>query len=163
MQEHWFPASASNAQVMGRFVDVETVDPKASEKAGRSVYKLIPALQSKVVGSHDVSVQVVKPFNASELKSRFPGAWEAYEAMKNAAAQASAVAAAPEPEVIARTVKGTPLSKADFLPRGSMEWLERQGVQTIEQIAGLSDQAVQNMGREVGKWRKQAKAWLERT
>lgn len=159
--ERWFPAPATNAQVMGRFVDIEKVDPVASREAGRPVPKRVPALQSKVVGSHDISVQILKPFNEAELKSRFPGAWDFYEEQKAAAEQRPEMAAAPE--VVSRTIEGHGLDKVDFLPRDRIPWLMMQGVQTVEQLASLPDIAAQNMGRDVFKWRKAAKHWLERT
>ena len=158
--ERWFPAPASNAQVMGRFVEIEKVDPVASQAAGRPVPKRVPALQSKVVGSHDVSVQIVKEFNAAELKARFPGAWDDYVRQKEAAEGKAEVI---EPPVVARTIAGHGLEEVDFLPRDRIPWLTLQGVQTVEQLANLSDIAAQTMGRDVIKWRKAAVEWLKRT
>lgn len=163
MQEMWFPAVESR-NVVGRYTDVESPDPVKSREAGEEVMLRRTALQSKVVGSHDVSTQLVKPFNEKELRKRFPGAWEYYEqrAVKREAQIESGVNPIEEME-IPQTIPGTPLDKADFLPRDRMPWLAMQGVQTIEQIRDLSDQQVQNMGQGVGKWRRQAKAFLERT
>lgn len=152
----WFPALESK-NVVGRFIDLEYVDVAKSREAEKEVMATRPALESKVVGSTDISHQPVKPFNAKELRTRFPGAWEAYEAAK----------ASPEPEPEVRTLRqsipGTPLDKSDFLPRDRMPWLYDQGVQTLEQLRDMSDAQVQNMGRGAAHWRKQAKAFLERT
>lgn len=164
MQDMWFP-SLESRNVVGRYIDVESVDPVKSREAGEEVLMRRTALESKVVGSHDASVQVVKPFNAKELQKRFPGAWEHYE--KKSAKRAAVIERGDEPveelPEIPQTIPGTPLDKADFLPRDRMPWLAMQGVQTIEQIRDLSDQQVQNMGQGVAKWRRQAKAFLERT
>lgn len=156
MQDVWFPAVESK-NVVGRFVDVESVDAAKSREEHREVMIRRPALEAKVVGSHDISVQLVKPFNERELRGRFPGAWEHYEAKRSQPQQDIDV------PVVLQTIKGTPLDKSDFLPRDRILWLMMQGIQTIEQLRDLSDQQVMNMGQGVGKWRRQAKAFLERT
>jgi len=156
MRDLWFPATESK-NVVGRFIDVEGVDAAASREKGEEVKIMRPALESKVTGSHDIACQLVKPFNAKELKARFPGAWDHYETVKGTAA--------PEPEipVIRQTIPGTPLTKADFLPRDRIGWLMDQGIQTIEQIRDLTDGQVQNMGQGVSKWRRSAREFLQRT
>lgn len=154
MQERWFPAPEST-KVLGRFIDVEVVDPIASEKAKKQVVKRVPALQSKIVGnSVDISTQRVKEFNANELRARFPGAWEHYEASK------ATPASAP---VIEQTIPGTPLTDCDFISNDRISWLHLQGIQTVEQLAELSDSIVQGLGRDAAKWRKHAKEFLKRT
>jgi hypothetical protein len=155
MQEQWFPAKDSRT-VMGRFREIEVIDPVKSAELDQPVTKLRLALESKVVGSHDVAVQAVKPFNKRELSARFPGAMEHYEASKE---QPQIYTPAP----VVQTVPGTPLADADFIPRDRIEWLAMQGIQTVEQIRDLSDSQIQGMGREMGKWRKQADAFLKRT
>lgn len=157
MKETWFPAAESR-NVVGRFIDVESVDAAASREAHTEVLIRRPALQSKVIGSHDVAVQLVKPFNSDALRKRFPGAWDYYERTKSVAQPGE-----PDVPVIEQIVQGTPLHKADFLPRDRIEWLMVQGVHTIEQVRDLSDAQVQNMGQGIGKWRRAAKAFLERT
>lgn len=162
MQEMWVPAVDSK-NVVGRFVDMPSVDVAKSREAGEEVLIHRPALQAKVVGSHDVSVQLVKPFNAKELQKRFPGSWEHYE---------KHVKGKPEPAddvpVIMPEVDGTPLSKIvsgpnAFLPKDRVPWLNVQGIHTVEQLAGLSDSICQNLGRDVTRWRKQSEQFLKRT
>lgn len=154
----WFPAIESN-NVLGRFVDIEKEDTAASEKAGHKITVMRPLLQAKVTGSHDISTQIVKPFNQNELAARFPGAWENYQAHK--------AKGLPKPEVeipvIEQSVPGTPLHEADFLPKDRIAWLMQQDIQTIEQLRDLSDIQIQKMGHGVSKWRKQAGDWLKRT
>ena len=158
MRETWFPAKESDV-VVGRFVEVEAVDSAASRERGEEILRIKPVLQSKAIGSHDIAVQVVKPFNERELRARFPGAWEHYLEQKAKAAPIKA----SEPVIVHQTVPGTPLDKADFMPRDRLEWLALQGIQTIEQLSNLSDQQVQQLGRGVGEWRRKAKAFLQRT
>jgi hypothetical protein len=151
----WFRA-ADSQQVVGRFVDVEVVDVKASEAAQKNMYKTVPALQAKIAGSHDISVQAVKPFNRKELIERFPGAWEHYEAHR--------VSDAPKEEVpVIKAIKGTPLHTADFIPRERVPMLKELGFSTIEQIRDMSDTVAQGLGRGAITWRKKAKEFLERT
>lgn len=153
----WFPAVESR-NVLGRFIDLEFTHVGKSREAGHEVVETRPALESKIAGSNDVSHQPVKPFNKAELSARFPGAWEHYEQRKKSAPE-------PEPEVptIYQTIPGTPLDKSDFLPRDRICWLIDQGFQTLEQLRDMSDAQVQNMGRGAAHWRRQAKAFLERT
>lgn len=157
LREQWFPAVESK-NVVGRFDDTEEVDWAKSREEDREVTRMVPVLLAKIVGSVDISVQAVKPFNEKELRKRFPGAWEKYQADKAAAAKGGEAALPFEP-----TIKGTPLNKADFLPQDRIEWLMLQGIQTIEQIRDLTDAQVQTMGNRVGGWRKAAKSFLERT
>lgn len=158
MQDQWFPAAESR-NVIGRFVDAPVVQAAKSRDKGEEVVEMWPALQSKVIGSHDVSMQIVKPFNAKELRGRFPGAWDHYEKQK-AAPRPAVVDEAPQ---LPMEIDGTALHKADFLPKDRIPWLHAQGIQTLEQLAGLSDTIVQNLGRDATKWRKQADAFLKRT
>lgn len=155
MRDKWFPAVESN-QVVGRFIDVEVVDVKASELAQKNVYKKVPALQSKIAGSHDISVQAVKPFNKKDLMARFPGAWEHYEENR--------IEDEPEPIVpVIAAKKGTPLHAADFLPRDKQRWLEELGFSSVEQLRDMSDSTVQQLGRGALTWRKKAGELLMRT
>lgn len=153
--DQWFP-SGGDSNVVGRFIDAEVIDKKASEKAKKNRYKKHPLLQSKVAGSHDISAQIVKPFNQDELKDRFPGAWDHYQSIR------SIPEPKPEPDVI-KAIDGTPLHESDFLPREKMPWLKTMGFSTIEQIAEMSDATCQNLGRGALSWRKKAKDFLKRT
>lgn len=157
MTEQWFPAGGNaSSTVLGRFIDAERIDKKASEEAGETKYRMHPILQSKIAGSHDISAQIVKPFNEKELKDRFPGAWEHYESLKTQPTPQ------PTPDVVV-AVKGVPLHEADFLPRDKMPWLADLGFSSIEQLASMSDQTCQDLGRGALTWRKKAKEFIART
>lgn len=140
----WFPSSESQ-QVVGRFVDVESDNPAESRKQGKLVRMLRPALETKVVGSHDISVQVVKPFNELSLRTRFPGAWEHYEAKKKGSKP-----------VDIQPIDGIPIEDATFIGKEKMAWLKMQGLMTIEQLATLSDAQMQNLGHGARTWKKKA-------
>ena len=158
--DQWFSAledGKKSTLVVGRFIDGEVVDPIASEKLGKNVWKQVPILESKIVGSHEVSTQRVKDGrdgNKEELSNRFPGAWEHYLAQKDGVdAPSSSVGAS----------FGTPIEELDFIPRQNMAWLRELGFSSAEQIRDMSDTVVQGLGRNALTWRKKAKEFLERT
>jgi len=162
MREQWFPSTDDKAIVVGRFVDVQTVDPVKSREMGEEQFMLRTALESKVAGSHDVSCQLVKPFNKAQLTKRFPHAWEFYQAQKARPAE-EIEAERNAPLTIGDNVPGTPLHKADFLGRGQMEKLAVLGFVTVEQLADMSDTQCQNVGHGAVTWRKKAQDFLKRT
>ncbi len=152
MSGGWFPAKDST-QVVGRFVDGEATDIKKSAEIGTTVYKSVPILESKIVGSHDISSQRVKEGNRDELIGRFPGAWESYEKRKDIV----------DDQPTMKSARGTPIEELDFIPRQNLAWLRELGFSTAEQIRDMSDTVVQGLGRNALTWRKKAKEFLERT
>lgn len=162
LREQWFPSADDKAIVVGRFIDVETVNAAKSREENREVKMLRTALESKVAGSHDVSCQLVKPFNESQLKKRFPQAWAHYEAQKRRPPE-EIEAERNAPIILGADTVGTALHKADFLGRAQMEKLAVQGFSTIEQLADMSDTQCQNIGHGAVTWRKKAQEFLRRT
>ena len=162
--DQWFAAfedGKKSTLVVGRFIDGEVVDPIESGKKGKNVWKTVPLLESKIVGSHDVSTQRVKEDNLKdgikgnkeELMNRFPGAWDHYVAQKDVVDEPSAPLAN----------SGTPIEELDFIPRQNIAWLRELGFSSAEQIRDMSDTVVQGLGRGALNWRKKAKEFLERT
>ena len=149
----WFQC-ADGEGVVGRFVDAEVDDIAASEKAGKAIKKLVPGLESKIPGSNDVSFQRLKEsMNGKELRARFPGAWDYYEANRNV----------PEPAVpVVKGPSGTPLDASDFIERGRIPFLMEMGFSTVEQIAAMTDGVAQNI-RGAIQMRKKAQEFLART
>jgi len=163
MREQWFPAAGdTKSVVVGRFVDVETVDAARSREEQREVMTFRTALESKVAGSHDIACQLVKPFNKAELTRRFPQAWAHYEAQK-ARPPEEIEAERNAPLAIGAEIHGTPLHKADFLGRAQMEKLAVLGFATVEMLADMSDTQCQNVGHGAVTWRKKAQEFLKRT
>jgi hypothetical protein len=157
--ETWFP-SKGDSKIVGRVGETRAVDRAASEKAGKTVWKSVPCLLSKVPGSIDESSQVIKPHNQKELTDRFPGCWDWYLKMKEQSVDAKAPPSPFLPE--GASTAGTPLHEADFIPRDKIAWLSSLGFSTVEQIASMDDVTVQNI-RGASKWRKQAQEFLKRT
>lgn len=137
-------------QVLGRVVDVEMTFTVRDETGNtREVNKSVPVMQTKIATSSDISAQRLKPFNQKEICGRFPGAWEAYEKAK--------AKAAPQEEI---ALDGTTIDKADFIPSEKRAWLKASGLVTVEQLCGMSDAQLQNLGPGARTWQKKAKLLL---
>jgi len=149
-REVWFPALESQS-VVGRVVELEKPHPAKSREAQKPINVVVPCMLHKVAGSADYSVTEIKPHTKTEICARFPGAWEYYEKQK--AAQPAQPTEIVQPE-------GTPISKADWIPREKLAWLAMQGFQTVEQLAGMSDAQIQNLGMGARTWAKKAKQFL---
>lgn len=155
LQDRWFQ-SKEEGGVVGRIAEARSPDMKASELAGKTVWKMVPVLEAKIPGQHDISSQAIKPHNKEALCARFPGAWEFYESQK-------AEQGVDQPLVSPDTIlKGTPLDKADFVPRSQAAFLVTLGFSTIEQIAEMSDGVAQNI-KGGSMLRKKAIEFLKRT
>lgn len=160
MQDRWFP-SAEHSSVVGRFIEKMVESASASQAAGKSTFVPKVLLESKVAGTHDVAAQLVKPFNEADFRSRFPGAWEHFQAEREA--NQARVALQPEHVPVRDPNGATPLGAVDFLPKDKISWLHDLGFTSVEQIAEMSDAQVQAVGRGAMSWRKAAQGWLKRT
>ena len=155
----WFPSS-EHSSVVGRFVERMIESASASQAAGKSVHVPKLLLESKVAGTHDVSAQLVKPFNEAEFRSRFPGAWEHFDKVREA--NKARVEVQPE-HLPAIEGAGTPLHVVDFLPKNKLAWLAELGFTSVEQLAEMSDAQCQTIGHGSLSWRRNAQGWLKRT
>lgn len=157
MQDLWFPANEKDSKVVGRFIEIDTVNAAESRKQEREVLMRVLVLQSKVPGvSGDIAAQVVKPFNEKQLRERFPQAWETYHLRKAVAEQTPP----PVPTSVAHGIKGMPIEEASFLGKDKLTFMKEQGFLTIEQVADMSDMQCQNLGFGAKAWRKKAKEQL---
>ena len=154
-KDAWFPGAGSWSKVVGRFVDVEVTDIKASEEARKTVFKRVPALEHKATGSHDNSFSRVKDFNQVELSERFPGAWDHYVACREQEDE--------DRVPVIQGISGTPLHEATFIPKTAFPRLRDLGFMNLEQIAEMTDTAAQNIGHGAKSWRKNAQEFLKRT
>jgi hypothetical protein len=155
LEDKWFP-NREDPRIVGRVAETRTCDRPASEAKGTTVWKMVPVMEAKIPGSIDVATQPIKPHNQKEICDRFPGAWEFYQEQKSGTAP-------PKPLLDpAAPVIGTPLDKADFLPREKIALLITLGFSTIEQLAEMDDMRVQNL-KGSSRWRKQAIEFLKRT
>lgn len=158
----WFPDTITDAQsgkvglTVGRFVDIEVIDPPASELQQKEVTKIVPALESKIPGDAlGIAIQRVKPFNEKELKARYPGAWDHYMAHREERQE--------DIIPVRKLAVGTPLDQSDIVSREQARTLNEMGFCTVEQVAEMSDGIKQMLGRNAVKLQKDAKAYLLRT
>ena len=148
----WFPDTYASG-VVGRFIEIEVVDPIESTKQQKEVGKIVPALESKIPGSQDTAVQRLKDFNRKELLGRFPGAWDHFEKHREVREDVIPVI---------RMVKGTPIDAADFISRQKARELSDQGFVTVEHLAEMSEAVKQYLGRGALKIQRDAVAFLSR-
>jgi hypothetical protein len=149
-RETWFPALDSQS-VVGRVVEIEKPHGAKTREAGKPVHIIVPAMLHRVAGSDETSVTEIKATTEKELRHRFPGAIEHYEKLKAASAATPTEIVVPD---------GTPLNKADWIPREKLNWLEMQGFVSVEQLAALSDAQIQQLGTGSRTWKKKAAQFL---
>lgn len=121
---------------------MEAVEIKAeSEKAGRPVYKEIPHIRIQVPGDrNNITISKVTDYH----KNRYPRAWAIFEAGQKEEA-----------------VSGTPLSNWPQITRSQAKEAEYYGVQTVEQLAEISDLNCQKLGMGFMTLRDKAKAYIQ--
>jgi hypothetical protein len=148
MREMWFPIDGSD-KVVGRFVDTE-LEVTQPDKVTKIMHRR-PALEARVAGnSTEISFQVVKDFNREQLIKRCPAAWAYYEANRDKPDDAKV------PTISDVGIKGTPLETMNAFNNERVVWFKSQGIQTVEQLAALSDSTLGNLGMGARGWRKKA-------
>jgi hypothetical protein len=110
-----------------------------SKKAGREVWEDKEFITIRAPGAKDFVERVATTHD----KQRFARHYQAFKA--NMA----------EPEI------GTPLKEWAAVGRADVEMLNYHGVKTVEQLAGMSDSNLQNLGPGKIRLRQQAKDFLE--
>lgn len=113
-------------------------DPIASESAGRPIFRSEERVQFIQPGNPNSPVQLVT--NAE--RERWPEQYAAFRRGEEA------------------TVDGTPLEQWPFLKKNHVLELKAMGIFTVEQAAGLPDQACQKIGMGGTAIRENAKAYL---
>lgn len=136
----WFP-EVGFSQVLAQFGSVAALDIPKSKEADEPVYRQVPAVQVKVIGSSDISTHALKPANTSSFIARFPEAWAAYEGK-------------------ASDVDGTPLDALEIDHTRSVK-LKAAGVRSLEQLAEMSDATCANLGFGFRKLRTEAQDFLK--
>lgn len=128
-------------------------NPRKSAEAGRAIYDEREYIRIALPG--DSKSEIVAPANelhyVPHLKSRVTFAERfaaAYDAFKRDQAD---------------YVHGTPLSAISFVNLAEREELASQKVKTVEQLAGLTDQAIRKLGMGWREKVERAKAFLDRS
>lgn len=114
-------------------------NPTATALAGRPIFDQQERVQIIQPGNTNSPVLLV----TDEERRRWPEQYARFKAGMEA------------------TVDGTPLEQWPFLKRNHVMELKAIGIHTVEQCAGLSDIAVQNIGMGGRSIRENAKAYLD--
>lgn len=132
-------ASSNAAKLLVRFRLHPVKDEKASRLEGRLVAKDVEYIEIRVPGQRDT---VDRPVRESD-KVEYGAAYQAWKA--NAASGG---------------MLGTPLSELPGIAKSQVLELEYFGCRTVEQLAGMSDAALKNVG-PILDLRTKAQAWLK--
>jgi hypothetical protein len=141
--DQWYPSVDSSKEkgiVLGRFVDRQIVDRAKSKLAGEYIYRDVIGCYQKPASSDDVSYKELVANTAEELLSKYPDAWKAFDDQR------------PKPE-------GTTLRGVSFLNKRDIYRLLGLGVETLEQLAKLTDTKAKTVFG-VPALKRQAKSWL---
>ena len=132
------PFNGDDGKQFCEFVTHPVIDEAASKEANRPVYVKVDYVRIKHLGEKD---EIFRPAHDGD-KRRFKRQWEAYECGEDA------------------TPVGTPLSV--LFPRNPeiVKNLQFDKIETIEQLAGLTDTQIQNIGIGGRQFTDKAKAFL---
>lgn len=126
-----------------------------SRKAGRKIFKNVPHVRIIEPGDRlDVKEFPLK-FDSPEAEEegfdrggyiqRFPRQWAAYKKKESTSHQGTPIELWPNPN----------------LDRARCAELKAQNIHTVEQLAGVTDTNLANLGMGARELREQAKAWLK--
>lgn len=121
-----------------RFVMQTLEDTRASEEAGRPIFKDVPFVEIMAPGDREIFSELAN----DDHKTRWPKQWEAFETRQNQ-----------------DVVEGTPLSEWPGIARSTAEELKFFNIHTLEQLANVNDSNVQNF-QGLGTLREKAKRYM---
>lgn len=127
-----------DAMLPVRFEWFDEEDPAESKKCGYARYRRIQILRTLIPGSKDERVDRVR----EEHKIRFPRAWAAFLAGEDG------------------VVDGTPLKAFPGLTKDDISTAIHFHVLSVEQLAGMSDEHISNLGQGWRQKRDMAKNWI---
>lgn len=156
----WYQQRGSRS-VTGRFVVIQTVHGLRSREAGHTVWVDSVGLETKIAGSRDISVQLVKPHNVAELAALYPEAYEAFgrDQMDAIWSDATGPAAPAEIEVLPAD-DATPLTDLKGVGRERAAAWNDRGILSVEMLADLADARTDDLG--LHEWRLKARRHLGR-
>jgi len=124
-----------------RFYMDSMQDEVASKKAGRPIFNDVEMIEIRIPGDVDLRRYPVE----DEHKRRFPKQYIAFK--KNQSQEAAS---------------GTPLNQWPLLTKAQVEESKYLGAHTVEQLAEVSDGALQKFGPGWRTLRQQARDWLQK-
>lgn len=131
---------APAAQLRGEFFMDTERDGRASIDAGRDIFRNVERIRIVIPGA--VASIVVKNVD-DELRMRYADQYRAFKAGQEA------------------PLSGTPLEEWPILNRAMIAELKHLQIRTVEELANLSDLAVQHIGMGGTVLRERARAWLD--
>jgi hypothetical protein len=132
------PFGGDDSKQFCEFVSHPVIDEAASKEAGKPVYMKVDYVRIKHLGEKD---EIFRPAHDGD-KRRFKRQWEAFQFDEEA------------------VPIGTPLSV--LFPRNPeiVKNLQLEKIETVEQLAGLTDTQIQNIGLGGRQFTDRAKAFL---
>jgi hypothetical protein len=115
-------------------------DGRASVEAGRDIFRSVERVRIVIPGA--VASIVVKNVDQSH-RDRWPAAYDAFKRGQEA------------------PLEGMPLEEWPILNKAMIAELHHLQIRTVEDLAGLSDVAVQNIGMGGQMLRERARAWFD--
>jgi hypothetical protein len=135
-------------KLMAEFFTEPVQQMAESKAAGRPIFKDVPHIRIRYPG--DPTRETIRPVRTDPNRSRpyppdperFPRQWAAFQARQ------------------VQPLEGTPLEQWPPLSRSQVLELKAVHVHTVEQLAGVPDSAMHNLGMGGRSLRAQAQAWL---
>lgn len=155
----WFQQRGSSA-VTGRFTEISVVHGGKSREAGKPVWVTAVGLETKVAGSRDLSVQLVKRGNVDELRRIYPEAYAAFGEARMVEIWDGVAAPAIEDEEIPDMPDQTPLTDLKGVGKERAAVWRANGILSMEMLADLADDKLDELG--LFEWRKKARTHLGR-
>jgi len=131
----WYP-SANDRSVLGKFDFLDVEDLAASRAADEKIYKRFTVLYERSINGNEVGCRKMRPGEQNQHIERFPDAWAAFKG------------SAPKAEGIGLEVLG--------LSENEITRFNLSGIESVEQMALLSDEGCRNLGFGMITLRKKA-------
>jgi len=133
-------AFGTDEKLFVRFFKKPELNGYKSREAGAPIYDDVDYVSIQQPGERDVTVRPV----TNEHRQRFPRQWMAFQQGQEQRPEGTLV------EILFPTNPGT------------VETLKFLKIFTVQQLAGASDTAIQNLGLGGSQWREMAKAFLDK-
>lgn len=112
-----------------------------SLKEGRPIYKDVDFINIMIPG--DRTKNVVRPVSDND-KLRFPSQWKAFENQEKA------------------VISGTPITEWGILTKSQALEFKAMNIHTVEQMAEISDTALEGLGLGAREYREKAKLFISK-
>lgn len=135
------PYQATATGVMPRFYKDSLIDPERSRKAKKPIFFEMENIYVELISPGDVKSSPVKKVT-QDIIDQFPTEYAAFMRGEEVA------------------VRGHAIDKWDVLTVGEVKSLKSFNIETVEQLAGVSDSILQNLGMGYRNRQTEARAFL---